>query len=233
MAEKIGGIIGGIGPESTLEYYRLIQAEYRTRRPDGSYPRLLINSIDMQEPVGLITAGAWEELITFLHFEIGRLSRAGAQFAILAANTPHIVFDELHSRSHIPLLSIVEATAREAQARGLKKVGLLGTRFTMQAAFYPDTLRRAGIAVAVPGPEDQHYVHERYMGELVPGIFLPETRAGLLSVIDRLREQEAIDGVILGGTELPLILREPEYQGLPFLDTTRIHVAAFVTELLR
>ena len=103
----------------------------------------------------------------------------------------------------------------------------------MQATFYRDVLAREGIAVAVPGAEDQELVHERYFAELVPGIFRPETRAELLAVVDRLREREGIDGVILGGTELPLLIREPEHQGLPFLDTTRIHAAAFVTELLK
>ncbi|MEN3367893.1 MAG: aspartate racemase [Verrucomicrobiota bacterium] len=225
---KTLGIIGGIGPESTIDYYKTIVALYRERNPDGSYPPIVINSIDMQRIVKMFEAGELQKLTGAFAEELQKLHRAGVDFALLAANTPHLVFDDLQRQSPLPLLSIVEATCAAAKARGLKRVGLFGTRFTMQASFYRDVFSREGIAVVVPDAADQDYIHEKYMGELVPGAFLPETHAGLLVIVDRLVEQTAIEGVILGGTELPLILREPAHNGIPFFNTTRIHAAAAV-----
>jgi len=229
---KIVGIIGGIGPESTIEYYRLIVASYREEIQDGSYPRIIVNSIDLKKMISWFEANELAEMTEYLVDEAQRLERAGADFGLLAANTPHIVFDEVRRRSPIPLLSIVEATCEAAKGLGLKRLALFGTRFTMQGRFYPDVFSREGIKLVVPEREEQDYIHDKYMNELVPGRFLPETREGLLEVVDRMKEREGIDGVILGGTELPLILRDEEGRGIPFLDTTRIHVKAVVAELL-
>jgi aspartate racemase len=226
------GIVGGIAPESTIEYYRLIVAFYRERVTDGSYPPLVINSIDMNRMRGLIEAGELGRLVEYLLGELQRLANAGAEFAFLASNTPHIVFDELESRSPLPLLSIVRAARDVAVARGLKKVGLLGTRFTMDGRVYPEVFAGAGVAVVTPDEADRDYVHERYMGELIHGVFLPETREGLLAVVDRLREREGVDGIVLGGTELPLILPDAAGRDIPFLDTTRIHAERAVGEML-
>jgi aspartate racemase len=130
------------------------------------------------------------------------------------------------------MISIVEATAAEVRRRGVRKVGLLGTRFTMQGRFYPEVFSRHGIEIVAPEGDDLSYVHDKYMSELVNASFQAETRAGLLAVVDRLRDRHAIDGIILGGTELPLILREQEHHGIPFFDTTKIHVDAVVAHLL-
>jgi aspartate racemase len=228
---KVAGIVGGIGPESTIEYYRGIVKLYRERKPDGSYPQVVINSIDAGRMLGLFGGNRLAEATDYLAGEVERLARAGAHFGAVAANTPHLVFDALQERSSIPLLSIVDATCRAAKARGLRRVGLLGTRYTMGARFYPDGLSRAGLGVALPSPEDQDYVHEKYMGELVAGVFRPETKAGLLAVVERLRSREALDGVILGGTELSLILHDGDAV-VPLLDTTRIHVDEIVARML-
>ena len=228
----IAGIIGGIGPESTMDYYRSIIATYQQRKPDGTYPSIILNSIDLSQLIRMVEAGALEELADYVSREIQRLAAAGADFAALSANTPHIVFDKLRSRSEIPLISIVEAASEEAERLGLKKLGLLGTRFTMQGRFYPDVFSRRGLALVVPGPEDQADVHSRYMRELLKGRFLPETRDRLLQIIERLRRDEQIQGLILAGTELPLILRDAANPGIPFLDTTEIHVRAIVDRLL-
>jgi aspartate racemase len=224
------GIVGGIAPESTVEYYRLIVNGYRARRPDGSYPPVVISSIDMQRMLGHVSAGEREELVAYLLAEVWRLADADCDFALLASNTPHVVFEELEQRSPIPLLSIVRAACEAA--RGLKRVGLLGTRFTMAGGFYQGVFARAGIEVVTPGADDMNYVHEKYMSELVAARFLPETREGLLDVIGRLREGEGVEGVVLGGTELPLILRDAEARGVPLLDTTRIHAERAVEEML-
>ena len=134
------GIIGGLGPESTVDYYQLIVATYR-ERTHGSYPAIIINSIDLNKARDLVTANALADLTEYLVAEVQRLARAGADFGLLAANTPHIVFDDLRRQSPIPLLSIVEATCEAAQALGMKRVGLLGTRFTMQGRFFHERSR--------------------------------------------------------------------------------------------
>ena len=229
---KMGGIIGGIGPESTIEYYRLIVASYRERVRDGSYPRLILDSIDLKKMLDLIGAERLQELAAFLLEELHRLQRAGAHFGALAANTPHVVFDALRRESPIPLISIVAATCQAASAQGLERVGLFGTRFTMQARFYPEAFARAGMTLVVPAPADQDYIHDKYMSELIPGIIRQETRDGLLAIAERLKAQNDIQALILGGTELPLILQEPKGVGIPFLDTTRLHVAQIVDRML-
>jgi len=228
---KTVGIIGGIAPESTIEYYRQILGRHREQRRDGGNPSILINSIDLHRMLSLIGSNDLPAVTDYLVAEMARLAAAGADFGLFASNTPHIVFNEVARRSSIPLISIVEATGAAVLARGVRKPALLGTRFTMQGRFYPEVFSRSGIEVVAPQGEDQNYVHDKYMSELVNAAFLPETRDGLLRVVERLRDQRGIDGVILGGTELPLILREPEYLGLPFFDTTRIHVEAVVARL--
>jgi aspartate racemase len=229
---KTAGLIGGIGPESTAEYYRLFISEYRSRVRDGSYPSVLINSIDLTKLLRLIGANELSAVTDYLASEVLRLAKAGADFAALAANTPHIVFDELRGRCPIPLVSLVEATCQAALELQLKRVGLIGTRFTMKSHFYPRAFSRYAIAVVVPQSEEQEYIHEKYLNELVNGLVLPETREGLLAIAVRLRERELVEGIILGGTELPLILRDGAIPGLPFLDTTAIHVKSIVAEML-
>jgi aspartate racemase len=149
------GIIGGIGPESTIEYYRLLIAGYRERIPNGSYPLLLINSIDVNKMLALVAEARREELVEYLLDNVFQLARAGAEFALLAANTPHIAFRELAARSPIPLLSIVKATCDFAKAQGLRRLGLFGTRFTMQAGFYQEACAQVGIEVVTPEPDEQ------------------------------------------------------------------------------
>lgn len=229
---KTVGIIGGIGPESTIEYYRLIITSYRERKRDGSYPSLLINSIDMKKMLDLIGANELVAVTEYLLGEIRRLAQAGADFAALASNTPHVVFETLDRQSPIPLISIVETACEQAKAMGLKCIGLMGTRFTMQGHFYADVFDREGIALVVPSPDEQTYIHDKYMGELLNGLVIPETRERLLAIVNRLRDEEHIGGLILGGTELPLILGGESGQGIPFLDTTRIHVDCIVAQML-
>ena len=229
---KTLGMIGGVGPESTIDYYRLIIAEYQKQRPDGSYPPIIINSVNLTKMVRLLEANELAGLATALAEEVGKLAKAGADFGILSANTPHIVFDEISRQSPIPLISILEVTCKEAESLHLEKLGLLGSRFTMQAKFFPEAFARAGMSIVVPDANEQTYIHDKYMGELVKGVFLPETRSGLLNIVDRMQRQQGIQGLILGGTELPLILRDVPDGGIPFLDTAAIHVKAAVAEML-
>src|SRR6266536_4750942 len=228
---KTLGIIGGVGPESTVEYYRTIIALHRERTDDGSYQEFIINSVDLKKGLDFMDANDLTGMADYLLEEIGKLARAGANFGLISANTPHIVFDEIASKSPIPLISIVEATCAVAKARKLRRLALFGTRFTMQGTFYPKVFSSEAIELVVPDATDQEYLHDKYLNELVPGKFLPETRARLLAIVDRMKANSDIDGVILAGTELPLILRDAAHNGIPFLNTTTIHCEAAVAEM--
>ena len=169
----------------------------------------------------------------YLLEEVQRLAQAGADFGVLASNTPHLIFETLNRQSPIPLLSIVEAACDAAKMLGLKRLGLLGTRFTMQGRFYADVFSREDMTLVTPSVDEQTYIHDKYMSELVNGVILSETRERLLAIAGRLKDEEAINGLILGGTELPLILSGEREQGIPLLDTTRIHVERIVAQLCR
>ncbi|PYO77723.1 MAG: aspartate racemase [Gemmatimonadetes bacterium] len=223
------GIVGGLGPESTIDYYRRILEGWKREDPSTS-PSIVIDSLDVQRGLHLVEHDR-PALVEYLSASLRRLAGAGADFAAMAANTPHVVYDELDARSPIPMVSIVEATAEEAQRRGLKRVAILGTRFTMEGSFYPETCARYGIKVVAPQEKEREWIHQRYVGEMLKGDFREETRRGVIAVISRLRDEEKIDGVILGGTELTLLLPAPVIAGIPALDTTELHVSAIVKRL--
>jgi aspartate racemase len=224
------GLIGGLGPESTIDYYRRLLEAWAAERP-GSAPGIVIDSLDVSRVVPLVERDH-RGLVDYLAASIQRLAGAGVDFAALTANTPHLVFDELAAQSPIPLVSIVETCALEAKRRGLTRPLLLGTRFTMEGPFYPRVFARHGLELVRLGGADVEWVHARYMGELLKGEFRDETRAGFVSLVARVREAQAPDGVILGGTELPLLLKGSDVAGLPALDTTALHVRAIVRRLL-
>jgi len=226
------GIVGGLGPEATIEYYRLLIAGHRAARPDLGAPSIVISSIDMRRLLGTIEAGDLPAVVDYLTASLEQLHQAGASFALLASNTPHLVFEELQRRSPLPLLSIVESACAAAQDRGLTRLGLLGTRFTMQGSFYPEVFSRAGITLVVPEPAEQELVHDRYMGELVNGLVRDETRAELVTIVEALRRRDGIEGLLLGGTELSLLFREATISGIEVLDTTAIHVRDALARLL-
>ena len=223
------GIVGGLGPESTIDYYRRILEAWERQDPSTA-PSIVIDSLDVRRALYLVEADR-PALVEYLLASLRRLAGAGVDFAAMTANTPHIVFDDLAARSPVPLVSIVETCGQEARRRGLGRLALLGTRFTMDAPFYPGVCARYGIAVVLPSDADRAWVHERYIGELLRGEFRDDTRRQLVSIVDRLRDEEGIDGVILGGTELPLLLSTPVIAGLPALDTTALHVSAIVERL--
>jgi len=225
------GLIGGLGPEATIDYYRSLIATHRARHPGADPPSIIINSVNMQHALRCTEEKRFQDLAEFLVLELEKLVAAGADFALITANTPHIVFDEVEPRSPIPLLSIVEAVADRAHQSGFKRIGLLGTRFTMQASFYPEVFARKQMRIHVPDESDQAYIHEKYFGELVNGVFPDETRKALTGIIARMKERNGIEAVILGGTELPLILRGGEAAGVPLLNTTQIHVEAALERL--
>ena len=229
---KTVGIIGGIGPESTIEYYRKIVSSYLKRQTTGNYPQIIINSIDMTKMLDLIGNGEFEEVSHYLASEVKKLEYAGAEFGVLASNTPHIVFNKVCELSQLPLISIVEATGKKIADIGLEKVALFGTKFTMQGGFYAEVLSKNGIEVITPDEADQRFIHDKYMSELVKGIILDQTRTGLISVIEKMKKKNNAQGLILGGTELPLILKPDNVSCVHVFDTTEIHVES-IMEVLR
>jgi aspartate racemase len=223
------GLVGGLGPESTIDYYRRIIEKWH-RSDASTAPPLMIDSLDVKLALRLVEHDR-SELVRYLLESVRRLASGGADFIAFTANTPHIVFDELAAQAPVPLLSIVEACADVAAQQGLRRLVLLGTRFTMEAPFYHDVFARHGLEVFVPSPSDREWVHERYVNQLLRGQFRDETRDELVKLISRLKSEHDADGVILGGTELPLLLTTPTIADLPVLDTTELHVTAIVERM--
>lgn len=223
------GLVGGLGPESTIDYYRRILDAW-SRIDPSTAPSIVIDSIDVQLALRLVASDR-PALVEYLLDSVHRLAGADADFVAITANTPHLVFDEVAAQSPVPLLSIVETCADEARRIGLRRPLLLGTRFTMEAPFYQDVFARQGIEVVRLDDADRTWVHDRYVGELLVGDFREETRQAFVALVERRRQEQGLDGVILGGTELPLLLKSPLIADLPVLDTTALHVAAIVEHL--
>jgi aspartate racemase len=216
------GLVGGIGPESTLDYYRRILAA-SARLPGAPVPEIVILSTRMQELFDLMEAKNWDGLVAWLLAKIEALRAAGADFAAITANTPHVVFERVQARSPLPLRSIVEATRREAERLRVRRLGLLGTRFTMRADFYARAFATSGMELVVPAAAEQELIHERLMTEIELGVLKDSTREELLGIVKRLVDGQGAQAIVLGCTELPLILDRSEH-GVPFLNTTAIHV---------
>jgi len=221
------GIVGGIGPESTVDYYKLIIGAFHEKQTDLGYPEIIIYSANLSNLMRILETKDWENLTDWLLEKVVALHKAGAEFAVIGSNTPHIVFDKVSSRSPIPMLSIIEETRKKAQRLGFKKLGLLGTRFTMESDFFKKSFGDNEMAVVVPEKEDQELIHHRLFSEIELGIIKDSTREELLSIVKKMIDRHSIDALILGCTELPLILNKDEF-GIPFLNTTAIHAESIV-----
>jgi aspartate racemase len=226
------GIVGGLGPESTLEYYRGIISAFNRQGGGYEYPEIIIYSMNLGDVLAMFDSEDWGRLAGSLLEALTALHRAGAEFAAIASNTPHIVWDRIQPSSSLPLVSIVETVCREAIRTGVKRPALLGTSLTMRADYYHRRLSRDGIEAVSPKPEEQALVQHLLDTEIEKGVFKDETRDRLLAIVNRMRAEDGIDSAILGCTELPLILPEPEY-GVPFLNTTNLHISAIVERCQR
>jgi aspartate racemase len=222
------GIIGGLGPEATIDYYKEIINAFKNENGDLNYPEIIIYSVNMSEFLSLMKEKKYDRVIALLLEKIEGLKRAGAEFAVLSANTPHLLFDRIKEKSGIPLISIVEAACNESVKRGYKRTGLFGTGFTMEASFYTDLFKLHGIDVIMPDKEDRDIINHMLFSEIELGIFKDETRRMLIGIIEKMVQKQHIDSLILGCTEFPLILKESSYAGIPMLNTTKIHVDVIV-----
>jgi aspartate racemase len=221
------GIVGGLGPEPTVDYYRTVIDSFRKRFETNNTPEIVIYSLNLQAFLLMMETGQKERPVDYITGAMISLYRAGADFALIAAGTPDIFLDEIRHSSPIPILSIVEETARVVSKRKWKRFGLFGTKFTMQADLYPRVFSQDGMSVFVPRTEEQDYIHGKLVGELQFGRVLGATRRGLLDIVKRMKEEDKIQGLILGCTELPLILKEGAF-GIPFFNTTKIHAESAV-----
>jgi aspartate racemase len=226
------GLIGGMGPESTLEYYNAIINAFKNDQGIMNYPEMVIYSVNLSKFLDLMKVKAYDEIVEMLASKLEALKLAGAEFGAITANTPHILFDRIKEKSSLPLISIVEATCAEAKRMGLKKPGLIGTGFTMASTFYNDVFARSGMEVAVPGAEDQRVVNYKLFSEIELGIYKEETQQLLIAQIEKMVKTQNIDSMILGCTEFPLILVDTHYAGIPMLNTTQIHVDAIVKAIM-
>jgi aspartate racemase len=223
MHKKIG-ILGGMSPESTVEYYQYITHAYTERFGNYGYPEVIIYSVSFQPYVDWPQQERWDLVAQGLSGAAQKLEAAGADFIVIATNTMHLVFDQVQASVNVPMLSLLDAVGEAILARGMKTVGLLGTKFTMEKTFYQDALARKGIAVLVPDADDREYVNTVIYDELVAGQIRDESRDGFVAIIKRLAERGA-EGVILGCTEIPLLVSETD-AGMPLFDTTAIHAEA-------
>ena len=219
------GIVGGMGPEGSLYYYRLLVELSRGTQSSGrKYPEIemLIYNLNQNKFINMSDSSSWVEFTAKLVNAIQGLYRGGADFALIACNTAHVVFDDVKAKSPIPLLSIVEEACKAVARLRLAKVGLFGSRITMQGHFYQDVFRKNNISIVVPREEEQVYIHSKNREEIVLGILRDETRAGFLEIARRMIEEESIQGLIIACTEMPLLLTKDEL-GIPFFDTSKIH----------
>jgi aspartate racemase len=223
MSKRIG-ILGGMSPESTVAYYEYITRTYTERYGDYGYPEIIIYSVSFQPYVDWPAKGRWNLVAHGLGQAAKRLVAAGADFVVIATNTMHKVYDEVQAAVDVPVLSLLDAVGEAVLTRQVNTVGLLGTRFTMEDPFYGEALEAYGVQVLVPGAEDRAYVDRVIYDELVAGRILPASRTGFQAIVDRLVSRGA-QGIILGCTEIPLLLAEAD-SSVPLFDTTAIHAEA-------
>lgn len=222
------GIVGGIAPPSTIAYYRAVLDAYE--RATGRSLRVVVDSIDSEAFYALLRADDRDEIVRVLGLELERLAAAGADLGLIASNTGHIGFERLVAASPIPLVGIVDAVADALG--GMRRVGLFATTFTVRADVYGSSLAARGIECVLPTEADQERIQTIYFGELIRDVFRPESRAELLGIARRLRDERAVEAIVLGGTELPLLLTEPAYDGLRLIDSGRLHAQAAVARVL-
>ncbi|MCH4165359.1 MAG: amino acid racemase [Lentilactobacillus diolivorans] len=226
------GIIGGIGPEATVNYYLDIIKGYQKRiGTDKQLPEILINSINMYDMFDMLDQGEYQLVADYLSQAANQLKQSGADFGLMCGNTPHIVFSTIQNQSKLPLLSIVQTSLDRAKALGLHKLGLLGTKFTMQNHFFSQPFINAGIQISLPDSQSQAFIHQKIVDELENGIVKGETKKQLLKIINAMIQEKDLDGIILGCTELPLIINKTDLS-VVILDIAQIHIESAIDQIL-
>ena len=221
------GLVGGMGVESTIPYYHDIVYGVQNKIGKKFFPNITIESVNAFDVLGLCREQKYDELTDYLMQAIKNLTTSGADFIALSANTPHIVFDRLQNISTVPLVSIVEATRNEAIRLNKHKLGLLGTIFTMTEDFFKKPFYNSNIEIITPTAEEMEYINLKISSELEFGVIKEETLQGFQKIINRMQQEDSIEAVILGCTELPLLLND-EVSPIPCLDTMKIHIQLLI-----
>ena len=221
------GLVGGTGPESTLMYYKELNTRIDQLTSGAAMPDLAIESVDFRKAWAYVSGRDYGKLADYLSEKVSCLKSTGCEVISLTAGTMHIVIDEIEQKTGVSLVSIPKAVAEEAISRGFKKVGLLGTIFTMEKDYMKKDLRDMGIEVCVPEKEDRVLVARRIFEELEMGIVKDETLKEFQDLLSRMKAEQGIEAVILGCTELPLLLNEKNCP-LPVLDSVEIHIRKLI-----
>ena len=229
------GLVGGLGPMSTLEYYKRIHDLYHKRVKMtsicGDNPPMVIDSLDLAVAYDMVESKNWRDLSDWLIASICRLQAAGAEFVAIAANTAHIVFDEIQAGVPIPVIGIVDETCKFAYANNLAKVIVFGTGFTMESGMYESACAKYGIRAIVPNKEDQDTIHHIIFPNLEAGIVLDDQKKTILGIANNMLAEHKADALVLGCTELPLIIQKGDLDTV-LIDTTQVHIDAIVQQIL-
>jgi len=221
------GILGGMSYESTIKYYDLILQKHYERYNDYNYPEVVIFSLNFQKVIDYEFDNEKEKYIEYLMSGIKSLENAGVSFIVMSANSPHVVYEDLEKLSNVPILSIVKVTIQKAKSKNMKTLLLLGIKFTMQSTFYQIHSKKLGIEIITPSEAEQDEIDKIIFDELVIGFYRQESKKRLLQIINKYD----VDGVILGCTELPLVLNQKDTK-IRLLDTVELHVEATLNHYL-
>ena len=227
---KTIGLLGGMSWESTLEYYRTTNQYTKQILGSSHSAKCIMYSYNYHELEELLNQGRWKEITHELVKDSKKLKEFGADFILICANTMHIVADEVQNKIGIEVLHIVEATKAQIMNLHLKKVGLLGTKFTMESSMYPDIMKKDGIEIIVPKKNEQDFIHHVIYDELILGVLSPDSKHKFVKIIDNMKQQGA-QGVILGCTEIPSLIKQEDVD-IPIFDTMQIHAIAAVKRAL-
>jgi aspartate racemase len=223
---KTIGIIGGISWLSSIDYYRIINEQINQRLGGVEAGRIILYSVNFGEVKTLTLQDDWDALARMVSDAARKLQNAGADCLLIGANTMHKIAGEAQKAISVPLIHIAQVTAAAVQSAGIKKVALLGTRYTMEFDFYPEKLREYGIDTIIPESDDREYVNASIYNELGKGIFTDAMREQYKKIIGRLADKGA-EGVILGCTEIPMLIKQAD-SPIPVFDTTWLHATAAV-----
>lgn len=225
------GLIGGVGPESTIPYYKGIVYGVQQKVGKPYFPNLTIESLSTFEVIRMSSAGNLDGLTAYLLQGFRNLVAAGAEVGAMACNTGHLVFEALQKEVPIPLISIVETAKKEAQKQGYQKIGLIGTQATMEEDFFKAPFRKAGIDVVVPQPSERTFIADHIEKELELGIVKEDTAQEVLAITSRLAQGQQIEAIVLGCTELPMIFTGRQ-AAVPVLDTMQLHIQTLVSAIM-
>lgn len=225
------GLIGGLSPESTIEYYRIICSGFNEKYGGWNFPQITIQSLNLQEIADLFNNNRWDDVADVIVSAVYDLQRAGADFAAIATNTPHNAYERIKEYSPLEVLSIMDATAKEVAEDGITKVGLLGTKQTMEYGFFQRTFSNYGLETLIPNENERERVDQVIWNELIHGKITESAKRDYIKIIQRLVDKGA-EGIILGCTEIPLLVK-PEDTHIKTYDTTTIHAKAILNYALK